>query len=74
MKHKCDGCRYKGGHREMMFKPFGVCLRETDIINAERTYKADKCPYERLKDLYKEKCKDAELVSLARALEGIWGN
>ena len=74
MKHKCDGCMYKGEHQEMMFKPFGVCLRETDIISAERAYKADECPYERLKDLYKEKCKDAGLVSLAKALEGIWGN
>lgn len=46
MKHKCDGCRYKGEHQEMMFRSFGVCMRETNLADAERSYNADKCPYE----------------------------
>ena len=32
-------------HQEMMFKPFGVCLRETNLIQAEKNYNADVCPY-----------------------------
>ena len=45
MKHKCDGCKYKGEHQEMGFRSFGVCLKELNIIEAERTYNAEKCPY-----------------------------
>ena len=45
MAHKCDGCRYKGEHQEMGFVPFGVCLKETNLLKAERTYKAECCPY-----------------------------
>ena len=37
--HKCNGCRYKGTHQEIMFRPFGVCLRETNLIQAEKNYK-----------------------------------
>ena len=51
MEHKCNGCRYKGTHQEMMFRPFGVCLRETNLIQAENNYNADVCPY---KDMRKE--------------------
>lgn len=43
--HKCDGCRYKGEHVEMGFKPFGVCYKETNLIKAEANYKAETCPY-----------------------------
>ena len=46
MKHKCDGCRYKGEHQEMMFRPFGVCTRALNLIEAEKNYNAEKCPYE----------------------------
>ena len=46
MKHKCDGCRYKGEHQEMMFRPFGVCTRELNLIEAEKSYNAERCPYE----------------------------
>lgn len=46
MKHKCDGCRYKGEHQEMTFKPFGVCTRYTNLIEAEKAYNADVCPCE----------------------------
>lgn len=46
MKHKCDGCRYKGEHQEMMFRPFGVCTKESNLIEAEKNYNAEKCPYE----------------------------
>lgn len=41
MQHKCDGCRYKGEHREMGFRPFGVCTKETNLIEAEKAYNAD---------------------------------
>lgn len=44
-RHKCDGCRYKGEHVEMGFKPFGVCYKETNLIKAEENYKAETCPY-----------------------------
>lgn len=43
--HKCDGCRYKGEHVEMGFKPFGVCYKETNLIKAEKNYNAETCPY-----------------------------
>ena len=45
MAHKCDGCRYKGEHQEMGFVPFGVCLKETNLIRAEENYNAECCPY-----------------------------
>lgn len=45
MVHKCDGCRYKGEHQEMGFVPFGVCLKETNLIRAEKNYNAECCPY-----------------------------
>lgn len=45
MAHKCDGCKYKGEHQEMGFVPFGVCLKETNLIKAEQTYKAEHCPW-----------------------------
>ena len=47
MAHKCDGCRYKGEHREMMFRPFGVCTKELNLIEAEKAYNADKCPFKK---------------------------
>jgi hypothetical protein len=40
MKHKCDGCKYKGEHQEM-----GVCYKEHNLIEAAKAYKADKCPF-----------------------------
>ena len=43
--HKCDGCRYKGEHVEMGFKPFGVCYKETNLIEAEKNYNSETCPY-----------------------------
>ena len=46
MGHKCDGCRYKGEHQEMMFRPFGVCTRELNLADAEKNYNADKCSYD----------------------------
>ena len=29
----------------MGFVPFGVCLKETNLLKAEQTYKAECCPY-----------------------------
>ena len=52
MVHKCDGCRYKGEHQEMGFVPFGVCLKETNLIRAEQLYNAECCPY--IVDAYAE--------------------
>lgn len=51
-EHKCNGCRYKGEHQEMMFRPMGVCLRETNLIQAEKNYNAEICPYA---DIHTEK-------------------
>lgn len=45
MAHKCDGCRYKGEHQEMGFVPFGVCLKETNLLKAEQNYNAESCPH-----------------------------
>ena len=51
LNHKCNGCRYRSEHQEMGFRPFGVCTRETNLIEAEKAYKAEVCPYR-----YKRKC------------------
>lgn len=40
MKHKCDGCKYKGEHQKI-----GVCYKEHSLIEAAKAYKADKCPF-----------------------------
>ena len=45
MAHKCDGCRYKGEHSEMMFRPFGVCTKELNLLDAETAYNAEVCPH-----------------------------
>ena len=45
MKHKCDTCQYKGEHREMGFKPQGVCTKEHDLLKAMLAYRAKKCPF-----------------------------
>jgi hypothetical protein len=42
--HKCDGCPYKGEHREMGFRPVGVCYKYTNLTEAERAYNAEVCP------------------------------
>ena len=47
MAHKCDGCRYKGEHQEMKFRPIGVCNRGADLAEAVRNYEAEKCPYKK---------------------------
>ena len=46
-KHKCEGCIHKGQHQEMGFKPFGVCKLESNLIDAEKNYNAEKCPYKK---------------------------
>lgn len=53
-EHKCNGCRYKGEHQEMMFRPFGVCYRAHSLIDAEKAYNADVCPYGKNKRKNKE--------------------
>ena len=50
MNHKCNGCKYKGEHQEMMFSSMGVCLRETNLIEAVKNYNAEKCPYKKTEE------------------------
>ena len=45
--HKCNGCRYKGEHQEMGFASMGVCTRTTNLVEAEKNYKAEKSPYKK---------------------------
>lgn len=45
MNHKCERCKHRGEYQEMGFKPFGVCLRETNLLKAENAYNAEVCPY-----------------------------
>ena len=45
MAHKCDGCRYKGEHSEMMFRPFGVCTKDLNLLDAEKAYNDEVCPH-----------------------------
>ena len=45
--HKCDGCRYKGEHQEMKFRPMGVCYRGANLVEAVQNYEAEKCPYKK---------------------------
>ena len=45
-EHKCNGCKYKGEHQEMMFKPMGVCTKEKELSKAVKNYNAEKCPYD----------------------------
>lgn len=44
--HKCDRCGFKGEHQEMGFKPFGVCQKYTNLIDAQRAYESEKCPFQ----------------------------
>lgn len=46
--HKCGGCPFRGEHQEPGFRPFGVCTRETNLIEAEKAYNAEVCPYEKI--------------------------
>lgn len=45
MKHKCDGCRYKGQHQEMGFCSTPVCTKAVSLEYAAKAYAAPKCPY-----------------------------
>ena len=45
MGHKCDNCIHKGEYQAAPFNFFNVCLRETDLIEAEKSYNAEECPY-----------------------------
>ena len=54
LNHKCNGCRYRSEHQEMGFRPFGVCTRETNLIEAEKAYKAEVCPYKQKEEMKNE--------------------
>ena len=45
MKHKCNGCKYKGEFQEPGFIPFGVCYKEKNLIDAQKAFDAEECPY-----------------------------
>lgn len=47
MAHKCDGCKHKGEHREMMFRPMDVCNRGVNLLEAIQNYEAERCPYQK---------------------------
>lgn len=68
MAHKCDGCKYKGEHQEMGFVPFGVCLKETNLIRAEQNYNAECCPY--IVEAYAE----GTAEELQKTFEDLMGN
>lgn len=64
MAHKCDGCRYKGEHREPKFQPFGVCNLEPNLWDAEVAYNAEECPHkDRLLRLAKPKTYTLEEIA-----------
>lgn len=64
MAHKCDGCRYKGEHQEMMFRPMGVCNRGANLVEAVKNYEAEKCPYKKTNADRIRAMSDEELASL----------
>lgn len=47
MKHKCDGCEHKALHQEGNFRPFGVCLKEPDLIRGEESFLMKVCPHKK---------------------------
>lgn len=71
-KHKCEGCKYKSEHQEMMFRPMGVCLREHNLIEAEKTYNAEVCPFKQNNAKHKTgtKCDDC---NAPKAIKDSWG-
>lgn len=81
MTHKCDGCRYASEHQEMGFRPFGVCSKETNLIEAEQSYNAECCPYivdayangtaEELKEVFDDLKGKTETKDFQEAVEGI---
>ena len=65
--HKCANCKYKGEYRDMKFRPFGVCLKEGNLIKAEMAYKAIECPY----GMERKDAQTAELIKREDALKQI---
>lgn len=49
IKHKCDGCKYKSEYQAMGFKPNGICSREHNLIQVEKSYNAKVCPFSDVK-------------------------
>ena len=68
MRHKCDSCRNSGEHHEMGFKPFGVCLCYGNLIEAEKAYKAEKCPFEKSKTTNFDRIKAMSIEEMAKFL------
>ena len=67
--HKCDGCPFRGEYTEPGFRPFGVCTRETNLIEAQKAYKAETCRVGNKKDMpdLSRYTKD-ELIELCKAI------
>lgn len=57
MTHKCDGCKFKGEHQEMGFRPFGVCTKEPHLGDAVSAFNAEVCPYKK-----KDQMTEAEIM------------
>ena len=62
--HKCDGCRYKGEHQEMMFRPMWVCNRGANLVEAVQNYEAEKCPFKKTNADRIRAMSDEELAEL----------
>jgi hypothetical protein len=73
MAHKCDGCKYKGEHQEMMFRPFGVCNRGANLLEAVQNYEAKKCPYKKTNADRIRAMSDEELAKMLVWYDGEWG-
>ena len=68
MGHKCDGCKYKGEHQEMMFRPMGVCNRGVNLFEAIKNFEAEKCPYKKTNADRIRAMSDEELAVFVRAI------
>lgn len=71
MDHKCEGCRYKGYHQEMMFKPMPVCNRATNLLEAIQNYEAPRCPYPKEKSYTIEEIAQKICESYEECTEGV---
>lgn len=43
--HKCDGCPFRNKTAYDKFAPFDLCSLGSDLIEAEKFYNAEECPF-----------------------------
>jgi hypothetical protein len=72
MTHKCDGCRYKDEYRDGKFRPFGICRRGLNLIEAEKNYNAEKCPYRNTNADQVRAMGDEELADFITEMQRGW--